>query len=92
LTAADRALLGGDWRLEGVVYRSASPGTGAVEEATVDTALTAEWARRAPELPLAGPALVDDVDARMLGYLACPRLRSAVVPARDSLEVRCNLR
>ena len=92
LTAAERALLGGDWRLEGVVYRSASPGTGAVEEAKVDTALTAEWARRAPELPLAGPALVDDVDARMLGYLACPRLRSAVVPARDSLEVRCNLR
>jgi hypothetical protein len=92
LTAAERALLGGDWRLEGVVYRSNAAGSGAVEVAKVDTALTAAWARRAPVLQSSGPPLVDDVAASMLRYLACPGLRSAVGVARDSLEVKCNLR
>jgi hypothetical protein len=92
LTPRERALLGGGWRLEGLVYRSHAAATGAVEAATVDTLSTAAWARRAPAYPASEAARVDNVAAQMAEYLACPLLRSADLPHRDSLEVRCNLR
>jgi hypothetical protein len=92
LTATERALLGGDWRLEGVTYRARSAGSGAVEVASVDTVRTAAWEHAAPQFRPARSELVDDVSSGMLEYLACPRLRSLHTPYRDSLEVRCNLR
>jgi hypothetical protein len=95
LTAAERALLGGSWRLEGMVYRSRAAGDGRVEPAVIDTVLTARWLGRAAPYPDTGPPMVDDVAARMRALLACPRLGApwAGPPAaRDSLEVKCNLR
>jgi hypothetical protein len=95
LTAGERALLGGGWRLEGVVYRSYRDGDGRVEPAEVDTALADVWAHRAPPYPRTDSPSVDDVAATMLTLLACPRLAQpwTDVPAlRDSLEVKCNLR
>ena len=95
LTAAERAVLGGGWRLEGVLYRSHAEGDGSVQPAEVDTALTAAAARVAPTFPPRGPPLVDDIARTMLTLLACPRLGqawSANRTTRDSLEVRCNLR
>jgi hypothetical protein len=92
LTAAERALLGGDWRLEGVIYQSAGAGTGAVEPALVDEGRAAGRASDFPTTDLRLPPLVDDIAASMLGYLACPGIPAARGPRRDSLEVKCNLR
>ena len=95
LTAAERALLGGDWRLEGVLYRSHAEGDGSVQTATVSTALTTAAARVAPTFPRREPPLVDDIAATMLTLLACPRLGQVWIAdraTRDSLEVKCNLR
>ena len=95
LTAAERAVLGGDWRLEGVLYRSHSAGDGSVHTAGVDTVLTAPAARVAPAFPRRDPPLVDDIAGTMLTLLACPRLGqtwTADRGTRDSLEVKCNLR
>ncbi|HET9013280.1 MAG TPA: hypothetical protein VFN38_15760, partial [Gemmatimonadaceae bacterium] len=91
VTAAERALLGSAWSLEGIVYRARLPRGGSVAPAAVDVARSAPWALR--YVP-GGPAsrLVDDVAETMLGYLACPLLRDPATPTRDSLEVRCNLR
>jgi hypothetical protein len=95
LTAAERSLLGGAWRLEGVLYRAGSAATGAVESAIVDSAAAWAWVSRAPAFPAAGAALVDDVAPAMLALLACPRLAQpwrGTAADRDSLEVKCNLR
>ena len=95
LTAAERAALGGDWRLEGVLYRSYAAGDGSVQPAEVSVALTAAAARIAPLFPRPDSPLVDDIAATMLTLLACPRLGqawSAERATRDSLEVKCNLR
>ena len=95
LTARERALLGGGWRLEGVVYRSRADGDGRVEPAEIDTLLAGAWARRAPAFPLAASPGIDGVAASMLALLACPRLAqpwTADPALRDSLEVKCNLR
>ena len=91
LSASERSLLGSDWRLEGLVYVAREPRTGVVEPATIDDALTARWATRAPSRTPTAP-VVDDVATYMLGYLSCPLLRDPATPGRDSLEVRCNLR
>ncbi|HET7188497.1 MAG TPA: DUF2723 domain-containing protein [Gemmatimonadaceae bacterium] len=91
LSASERALLGSDWRLEGLVYVAQQARTGAVEPAMIDDARTAPWAARAAPRSTGAP-LVDDVAAWMLGYLSCPLLRNPATPGRDSLEVRCNLR
>jgi hypothetical protein len=92
VTAAERSLLGGGWRLEGVVYRSWAPADGARGEAWVNEVVSAAWSSRAPDRSRAGPVLVDDVAAQMSEYLACPLLYRPDLPFRDSLEVRCNLR
>jgi hypothetical protein len=95
LTAGERALLGGAWRLDGVVYRAGSAGTGAVQPATLDTVIAREWAARAPPFPSPASALVDDVAPALLALLACPRLAQpwrGRAEDRDSLEVKCNLR
>jgi hypothetical protein len=95
VTAAERALLGGGWRLEGMVYRSRTRGDGTIGPAVVDTGLAHAWARRAPAFPSPGPPLVDDVVTSMLALLACPRLAepwTGDLAQRDSLEVKCNLR
>ena len=92
VTAAERALLGSAWRLEGVVYRSWAPADGTREAAWVSEVLSAPWAARAPARTRRGPAMVDDVAAQMSEYLACPLLYRPDLPFRDSLEVRCNLR
>jgi len=95
LTAAERAPLGGGWRLAGVVYRSSRDGDGRVAPAELDSVLAGAWADRAPPYPRSDPAGGDDVAVTMLTLLACPRLaqRWTGAPAqRDSLEVKCNLR
>ena len=95
VTVRERSLLGGGWRLEGLVYRARTGHTGDVVPAEIDTALAGAWARRAPPFPATDPALVDDVAASMLEYLACPRLGqpwTGSTTHRDSLEVKCNLR
>lgn len=95
VTAAERALLGSGWRLEGIVFRAHAAPTGRIEPASIDGGLAVSWARRAPPWPMRSAALVDDVAAGMLALLACPRLGVAWTgdPAqRDSLEVKCNLR
>jgi hypothetical protein len=92
VTAAERALLGSAWRLEGVIYRAWSPADGTREEAWVDAVTSAAWAARAPARGSSGPALVDDVAAQMNQYLDCPLLYRPDLPWRDSLETRCNLR
>ncbi len=93
--ARERALLGSRWRLEGVDYVAmAPPADGAVQAISIDGASARVWSARVPRL--AGrTSAPDDRTESMLGYLACPRLaqlapgRSA---ARDSLEVKCNVR
>ena len=95
VTAAERAFLGGDWWLEGVVYRSRSAAVGGARRANVDTVLTLPWIARAASPLESGATLVDDVSTSMLLLLTCPRL--AERPAapdlqHDSLEVKCNLR
>lgn len=95
LTAVERAMLGGDWRLEGVLYRAHAEGDGSVRVASVDAALTAAAARVAPAFPRRDPPRVDDIAGTMLTLLACPRLGQAWTAdraTRDSLEVKCNLR
>jgi hypothetical protein len=92
LTAAERALLGGDWRLHGVIYRSAGAETGAVDSAVVELSRVAGRAWDFPTTDLRLPPLVDDIAASMLGYLACPGIPGVRGPRRDSLEVKCNLR
>ena len=95
VTAAERAFLGDDWWLEGVLYRSRHAGTSGERRAQVDSALTRPWVARAPLLPQAAAALVDDVSSSMLVLLTCPRLaqrRAALDVRSDSLEVKCNLR
>ena len=91
LSASARALLGSDWRLEGLVYVARQARTGVVEPATIDDTRTAPWAAKAAPRSTGAP-LVDDVATWMLGYLSCPLLRDPATPGRDSLEVRCNLR
>lgn len=95
VTAAERAMLGADWRLEGVVYRAGAAPDGSERMASVDTALSRAWIRQAPPYPPTAPALLDDVAASMLTLLACPRLGQpwrGIPSWRDSLEVKCNRR
>ncbi len=91
LSASERALLGSDWRLEGLVYVARQARTGVVEPATIDDSRAVPWATQGAPRP-AGAPLVDDVATWMLDYLSCPLLRDPATPGRDSLEVRCNLR
>jgi hypothetical protein len=92
VTAAERALLGSGWRLEGVVYRAWLPADGRRAEALVDAVTSAAWSTRAPPRRPWQPTLVDDVAAQMSEYLVCPLLYRPDLPGRDSLETRCNLR
>jgi hypothetical protein len=95
LTSAERALLGADWTLRGVVYVSSAPSDGRAGVASIDSALARRWAVRSPSTPAGASSRPDDVTATMLTLLACPRLalpRAGSAAGRDSLEVKCNFR
>jgi hypothetical protein len=95
VTSGERALLGSDWSLSGVVYRSASAAGIGSELAVVDTAASLPWVARAPAFPPDDARAVDGVVGSMLTLLACPRLAArwtGLLSDRDSLEVKCNLR
>ena len=94
LGARERALLGGGWRLRGAVYVSGTGADGGARLPVMDTAAVPglprplQARRRDAHLP-------DNVAESMLGLLDCWRLGAEPVghsPARDSLEVTCNLR
>jgi hypothetical protein len=97
LTAGERALLGADWTLRGVVYVSSAPADGRVGVASVDSALARRWANRSSPTSGGASNRPDDMTKTMLTLLACPRL---ALPrpggdsdaGLDSLEVKCNLR
>ena len=88
LSAHDRAFLGAEWRMQGIVYVSVDSG------AAPSTAL-GMTAGAGPSTARLLPAHPDDVSMAMLALLDCGRLaRVPLSPSalRDSLEVRCNLR
>jgi len=93
LTPAERALLGSDWTLAGVVFRAdAASGMGA-DSVAVDRAATEPWIPASPIAPLDDN--VDSAPRTMLDLLECPRLarpETLAAAQRDSLEVRCNFR
>ena len=93
LSAHDRAFLGAEWRMEGIVYVSGagpSPALGVTAGAGAFSRLRTgqATARRVAAHP-------DDVSMAMLALLDCARLAREPLGSsawRDSLEVRCNLR
>jgi hypothetical protein len=93
--AKERALLGSEWRLTGAIYLSSAAANGSNDPPIIDSLSDADV-----DLPSVQPRsrrarLPDDVSASMLGMLECGRLGrlpEGRSPARDSLELRCNLR
>jgi hypothetical protein len=93
--ARERALLGSAWRLAGTVYLSSAGANGSVEQPIIDSLSDAGTARA--KVPTHGrhATLPDDVSESMLGLLDCgqlARVPKGSSPARESLELRCNLR
>jgi hypothetical protein len=95
VSAKERSFLGSTWRLTGTVYLSSAAANGSKDPPVFDSLSNA--AVVLPKVPIRGrrPSLPDDVSASMLGMLECGRIGRLPVgpsPARDSLELRCNLR
>ena len=93
--AKERALLGSAWRLTGAIYLSSATANGSNDPPIIDSLSDADV--DLPHVPLhrRRATLPDDVSASMLGMLECGRLGrlpEGRSPARDSLELRCNLR
>ncbi|MEO8335470.1 MAG: DUF2723 domain-containing protein [bacterium] len=91
----ERALLGSAWRLTGTVYLSSAAANGSRDPPVIDSLEDTGYVH--PTVPKRGrkSTLADDVSASMLGLLECGRLGrlpAGPSPARDSLELRCNLR
>lgn len=94
LTTEERALLGSDWTLAGVDYRSGAPAAGVGAAVGVDRTATLRWIPALPAYERDANA-VDGATGTMLSLLECPRLArpEQLAPLqRDSLEVRCNFR
>ena len=95
LSARERTLLGAGWRLAGAVYVSSLAANGASAPPVIDSlSAPAGWQPSGPA-GMGRARLPDDVSAIMLGLLDCPRLgriSGTQSAARDSLEVRCNVR
>ena len=88
LSAHDRAFLGTEWRMQGIVYVSVGSGAG-------PSAALGMTAGAGPSTARGVAAHPDDVSMAMLALLDCGRLARVPLGSlalRDSLEVRCNLR
>jgi len=93
--ARERALLGSGWRLEGTSYVSSAAANGSVQPPVIDSLSDSLFAHAKVSRRGRSATLPDDVSESMLGLLECGRL-GRLPPgssaARESLELRCNLR